>query len=390
MPLSGIRVLDFSRHLPGPYATDLLVRLGAEVIKVEPPDGDPTRWLPPFNGDYGALFVLINGGKKSVVVDLKSEEGIAFVKRLATTCDVVVESYRPGVMKQFGVDANALMEINPGLVYCSVSGFGQANPRSSHDLNFVALAGLLDLQRDRDGRPVLPATQSGDMAGALYAALSIVAALYEKRTSGKGRVLDVAMSDATRAMMPTAEALYRGTQQRPEHFMLTGALPAYNVYRTRDGKYLSVAPLEPRFWEAFCNAIGHPDLIEKQYEESEKSALFETIAEAIGSKTRDEWEEVFAGIDACVEPVLTIDEAHQRLGDPNESHPLQRNFPRRTGSAEKLGASFEDVATQAGLTPGEVRSLRRSGHFEQQDKLQRLVRNAVMKFRYRSLLGRSD
>jgi alpha-methylacyl-CoA racemase len=383
-PLEGIKVLDFTRHLPGPYATDLLVQLGAEVLKIEPPDGDPTRWLPPIVDDYGALFHLVNGGKESIVVDLKTAEGRRFVHRLAEVCDVAVESYHPDAATRFGIDAESLTRINPRLVHCSISGFGAESPRNGHDLNFVALAGLLDLQRDRDGHPVLPSTQLGDMSGALFAALSIVAALFERHTTLSGRRIDISMADATRAIMPTAEALYRGTQETPRSFFLTGALPSYRVYETADGRHLAVATLEPKFWAQFCKAIGHPDLIDRQYDRNASDEIGERIAATIRSKTRAEWEAIFETIDACVTPVLSIDEAHARFGDPMERHPIRKNFGSPTvARASKLGASFDRASNVAGMTREEARSFRKTGAFDPKRKLRQLITTSVLKFRQR-------
>jgi len=386
LPLEGIRVLDFTRHLPGPYATDILRRLGAQVLKVEPPDGDPVRWLPPIVGDAGSLFHLVNSGKESVVVDLKSEVGRTFAQRLAAVSDIVTESYRPEVTVELGIDAATLMTLNPRLVYCSVSGYGDSDPRSGHDLNFVALAGLLDLQRDREGRPVLPSTQLGDMAGALFAALSILAALFERGNTGHGRRIDISMSDATRAVMPTAEALYRGTHSSPASFFLTGALPEYNVYRTADDKYLAVAPLEPKFWAAFCQAIGAPQLAAKHYDLDARAQVLDTVNRTIASKTRSEWESIFAGFDACVTPVLTIEESHQRFGDPVARNPLQSNFPTTRGETPKLGEHFGRAADALGLDQAERDRLRRSGHFEAKRKLQKLVATSLIKLRQKSFL----
>lgn len=384
LPLEGTRVLDFTRHLPGPYATDLLRRLGADVIKIEPPDGDPTRFLPPFHGDWGALFVLVNAGKKSVVVDLKTDEGRAFVYRVAETCDVVVESYAPGVAAEFGIDAATLRAKNPRIVYCSISGYGAENPRSGHDANFVALAGLLDLQRDSNGRPVLPATQIGDMGGALFASNAILAALVEREKTGEGRTIDISMSDATRAMMPTAEALYRGTQHTPQSFFLTGAIPCYTIYRTADRKYLMVAALEPRFWEAFCRAIGHPDLVSLQYDEKARSKVFATIEAAIAAHPREHWEKVFARVDCCVEPVLTIEEAHERFGDPMARHPFATNYQAPAAAVDSIGHSLTEVARAAGLDDDAIRKASESPAFRPRHSLQKTIATAVNRFRNRS------
>jgi crotonobetainyl-CoA:carnitine CoA-transferase CaiB-like acyl-CoA transferase len=380
-PLEGITVLDFTRHLPGPYCTDIFRRLGARVLKIEPPDGDPTRWLPPFDGDVAALFRLLNGGKESVVVDLKAAEGRAFVHRLAAACDVAVESYKPGIAAKFGIDAETLMGVNPRLVHCSISGFGAGSGRSSHDLNFVALAGLLDLQRDAAGRPVLPATQIGDMAGALFAAVSILAALNERHRTGRGRAIDLSMAAATRAIMPTAEALYRGTSHTPETFWLTGAIPSYGVYRTRDGRYLAVAALEPQFWDAFCRAAGCPDLIAKQYDEGARPEIAARLTAIIGARDRDEWERVFAEVDACVEPVLSIEEAHARFGDPIEGGPLGTNFPAPKLEVDDLGASLEAAAALAGLDAAETKAVKTSRAFAPRGRLASFMKRAVMRYR---------
>ncbi|HXI14480.1 MAG TPA: CoA transferase [Thermoanaerobaculia bacterium] len=383
MPLSGIRVLDFTRHLPGPYCTDLLRRLGAEVIKIEPPVGDPTRYLSPFVGEHGALFAMVNGGKRSVVVDLKSVEGREFIYKLVEVCDVVVESYRPGMAATFGIDYKTLSAINPRLVSCSISGYGAAVERSAHDLNFVALAGLLDLQRDEKGRPILPATQIGDMGGGLFGALSILAALLERQKTGTGREIDISMADATRAMMPTAEALYRGTHERPESFMLTGALPNYDVYETADGKYLAVAPLEAQFWDSFCKAIGHPELIPLHVDEGARGEVKTTVARALRQKSRADWETVFDQLDICVEPVLSIAEAHERYGDPMQKHPIGVNFPRDVGPAESLGASLGSVATIAGLDAGQKRAVEKSAAFVPRHRLKRFLFKAQRLLRNR-------
>ncbi len=380
-PLEGTTVLDFTRHLPGPYCTDILRRLGARVLKIEPPDGDPTRWLPPFDGDVAALFRIVNAGKESVVVDLKTADGRAFVHRLAGACDIAAESYRPGIAARFGIDAATLMGINPRLIHCSVSGFGAGSERSSHDLNFVALAGLLDLQRDRNGRPVLPATQIGDMAGALFATISILAALHERERTGRGAAIDLSMAAATRAIMPTAEALYRGTSHTPETFWLTGAIPSYDVYRTRDGKYLAVAALEPQFWDAFCRAVGCPELIAKQYDEGARQEIAARLTGIIATRDREEWERVFAGVDACVEPVLSIEEAHARFGDPIESGPLGTNFPRQTREVAALGASLDAAADLAGLDDAERKALRKSRAFAPRANLATFMKRAVIKYR---------
>jgi len=381
LPLEGIRVLDFTRHLPGPYATDLLVQLGARVLKIEPPDGDPTRWIPPIADDYGALFHLLNGGKESVVVDLKSTDGRRFVHRLAEICDVAIESYQPEVAAAFGIDQQTLRRINTRLVHCSINGFGNDSPKSAHDLNFVALAGLLDLQSDRTGRPVLPGTQIGDMSSALFAALSIVAALFERQTTLSGRSIEIAMADATRSFMPTAEALYRGEHSSRGPFDLTGALPCYNVYRTSDERYIAVGALEPKFWARFCEAIERPELIDGQFDQRTSEEVRAKVADTICRKTRAEWEAVFSMVDACVTPVLSLEEAHERYGDATVRHPMRRNFGAAMEAAPKLGVDFDKAANLAGLSPEEAAAMKRTGAFEARQQLRKLVATSVLKLR---------
>jgi alpha-methylacyl-CoA racemase len=362
-PLDGVRVVDFTHHLPGPYATDLLVRLGAEVVKIEPPRGDPARSLPPIDGDFGRLYTLLNRGKRSVVVDLSDPDGIRFVHRLATSSDVVVHSWRPGTAEKLSVDATTLRKINPRLVCCSISAFGSHSPRSAHDANCAALAGLCDLQRDGDGRVVLPAVQLADMGGAFYAALLIVSALLERETTGEGRVLDVSMLDAARSLMPTAEALHRSSPDPETTFFLSGSLPFYDVYSTADARELMVAPIEPHFWERFCTAIGRPHLIPLHDDRASRERVRGEIREAIGSRSLAEWEAVFRDVDTCVEPVLTLDEAHERFGPVDTNDPLSRNFGTLPREVDPPATGLASVAAEIGYDEEQVKSLQQHPAF---------------------------
>ncbi|MBW3670361.1 MAG: CoA transferase [Acidobacteria bacterium] len=378
--LDGIRVLDFTRHLPGPYATDLLVRLGAEVTKIEPPQGDPARWLPPFDGDFGTLYTLLNRGKRSVVVDLSEDDGVSFVHRLANVCDVAIDSWRPGMAEKFSVDPASLQSINPRLICCSISGYGRNNPRSGHDANFVALSGLLDLQRDTEGRVVLPAAQLGDMGGALYASLLIVASLVEREKSGRGRILDVSMLAAARSLMPAAEALHHSSPEPDRTFFLTGSFPGYDVYRTKDSRELMVAPLETHFWERFCRAIGREELIPIQYDETRHEEVRSSVAETIARRTLAEWEEVFGAVDACVEPVLTLQEAEDRFGTYDETHPLTTNLGGLEAALEAPGKSLDAIGEEMGLDERERKSVRTSRTFHPRKDLKQRLERAVLRF----------
>lgn len=375
-PLSGIRVADFTRHLPGPFATDMLRRLGAEVFKIEPPEGDPIRWIPPRGHGEGALFELLNQGKQSVVVDLKTVPGREFAQRLCRACDVVVESYRPGVAREFGIDADSLRAHSPRLIHCAISGYGSQSARSGHDLNFTALSGLLDFQRDHQGHPTLPSSQLGDIGGALFAALLIVSAIHERDRTGVGRTLDVSLADAARAVIPTAEAAAAGGRQSPLGLVITGGLPNYEIYETADGGYLSVAPLEPRFWARFCDAIGHPELSGEEFHPSEWPRVRKVVAETIRSKSRGEWEAVFARVDACVEPLLTIDEARDRFGPTEHRHPLRVNIGEDQASVQPLGEAYLLAAAIAGYSEEDAERLRGTGAFRPASSLGRILTQA--------------
>ena len=202
----------------------------------------------------------------------------------------------------------------------------------------------------------MPSMQLGDMGGALFGALTILAALFERASSGRGRKIDISMSDVTCVMMPTAESLDRGMPDWPGTFMLAGAIPSYNLYRTADARYLAVATLEPQFWRGFCEAIGHAELTAFPTDGSAR----ERVAAAIGTRSREEWETVFAKLDLCVEPVLSITESHERYGDPMLRHPLETNFPAPAAGVDELGASFEEVADMVGIDEDRRKLLRQS------------------------------
>jgi crotonobetainyl-CoA:carnitine CoA-transferase CaiB-like acyl-CoA transferase len=297
--LAGIRVLDLTRLLPGGFCTLLLADFGADVIKVEDMGaGDYARADPP-------SFAALNRGKRSIQVDLKSDAGRAAFLRLARDADVVVESFRPGVMDRLGVGWEVLREVNPTLVYCAITGYGQDGPlrdRAGHDLNYLARTGVLALSE----HPVQSSVQIADVAGgALMAAFGILAAL----RTGKGQFVDISMADGALSLlaMPAAQLLAGGPVPRRGELVLGGRLLCYRPYRCADG-WVSVGALEPTFWAAFCRGVGRPDLIEHQFDApgSEAHAAVEAIC---ASRTRAEWDAFNAEHDCCVEPVLELDEA---------------------------------------------------------------------------------
>lgn len=313
--LTGIRVLDMSRLLPGPYCTMLLADFGAEVIKIEEPGkGDYSRSFPPFLKDFGYWHLQLNRNKQSVVLDLKSEEGKNIFLELVKTADVVVESYRPGVLKKLGVDYEAAAKINPKIIYCSLSGYGSKGPlahKADHDLGYLSLAGVTAMSGEADGAPAIPGVLMADMNAALSAGMSIIIALRHAVLTGQGQEIDISLFNVAMNLMPGAASLFFGSgfvAERGNNW-LTGAYANYNIYATADGRYVSVGCLEKKFWRNLCLGLGKEELIDMVDDESNHPYLKEQLAAAFKQKTMREWEEFFADKDACVTPVLNFKEA---------------------------------------------------------------------------------
>lgn len=313
--LTGIRVLDLSRLLPGPYCTMLLADFGAEVIKIEEPGkGDYSRSFPPFLKDFGYWHLQLNRNKQSVVLDLKSEEGKNIFLELVKTADVVVESYRPGVLKKLGVDYEAAAKVNPKIIYCSLSGYGSKGPlahKADHDLGYLSLAGVTAMSGEADGVPAIPGVLMADMNAALSAGMSIMIALRHAALTGQGQEIDISLFNVAMNLMPGAASLFFGSgfvAERGNNW-LTGAYANYNIYATADGRYVSVGCLEKKFWRNLCLGLGKEELIDMIDDESNHPYLKEQLAAAFKQKTMREWEEFFADKDACVTPVLNFKEA---------------------------------------------------------------------------------
>src|SRR5947208_6838059 len=300
MLLDGVRVLDLSRLLPGGYCTQLLQAQGAQVTKIEPPAGDPIRALPGGN----AYFEALHGGKPLLMLDLRSETGRDDLRRRVVDADVLVEGFRPGVMERMELGYTALAAINPGLVYCAITGYGSRGPmagRAGHDLNYLAGSGALSLMPLHDGVPTIPGLQVADMAGGLHAAFLIAGALVARARSGRGSRVEVSMTELMRSwtLLPRA-ARRAGLPGLP----LTGQIPCYHVYAVADG-FLTVAALEPDFWAAFCQAIDREDLKDRQFD----PAAIEVVQAALRPATRAEWAARFGDEDVCVEPVLQLEQS---------------------------------------------------------------------------------
>lgn len=317
-PLAGMRVLDFSTLLPGPLATLLLAEAGAEVIKIERPGaGDEMRGYVPKFGKDSVNFALLNRGKRSVAIDLKAEDAVSALAPLIKGADVILEQFRPGVMERLGLGYETVAQVNPGIVFCSITGYGQAGARAmiaAHDLNYIAETGLLALSAGADGAPVIPPALIADIAGGTYPAIiNILLALRTRDRTGRGCHLDVAMADNLFAFMYWAmgDGLAAQRWPRPGRELVTGGSPRYQIYRTLDDRFVAAAPLEERFWQAFCETIGLP--ASARNDSVDPASVKRAVAERIRSRRSDEWATLFSGKDLCCNVVRTVEEA---VADP--------------------------------------------------------------------------
>lgn len=337
-PLAGVCVLDFSTLLPGPLATLLLAEAGAEIIKIERPgSGDEMRSYEPRFGQSSVNFALLNRGKRSVAIDLKAPDAVARLRPLVERADVVVEQFRPGVMDRLGLGYDAMAAINSRIVYCAITGYGQSGPKAqvaAHDLNYVAEAGLLGLAAGADGAPVVPPALIADIAGGSYPAMiNILLALRERDATGRGRKLDVAMADNLFSFMYWAlgNGLAAGAWPRPGGELVSGGSPRYQIYRTKDGRFLAAAPLEQKFWDNFCDVVG---LAQPWRDDARDPAgTRAAVAHCVAERTSAQWRAAFSGRDVCCSIVATVEEA---LADAH--------FQARRLFARELGADGSAIA----------------------------------------------
>ncbi len=392
MPLEGTRVLDLSRLAPGPFCTMLLGDLGADVIVVEaPPEHlhgalSTDQAIDPNSLERARAYNALGRNKRSLVLNLRDETARDVFYRLAKTADVVLEGFRPGVVKRLGVDYETLRGVNPRLVYCSLSGYGQDGPYSmsvGHDINYIAMGGMLDMIGWQGEPPAIPLNVIADYAaGGLHAAYAILAALLARDKTGRGQYLDIAMSDGVMYLLAVALSQYfaSGEVTRRGEGMLNGGVPYYNVYETKDGGWLSVGCLEPHFFANLCHALGCDDLTPFQHDPSRRAEVFKRFRERFVTKTRDEWTALFKGIDACVAPVQTLGEAaadaHNRYRGMvvEVEHPVLGKVPQ-VGVATKLsdtpgrvrtpaprpGQHSDEVLAGLGLSMAEIAALKETG-----------------------------
>lgn len=363
-PLASLKVLDFSTLLPGPFASMMLADLGAEVVRVEAPHRpDLVRLTPPFEAGTSAWHAVLNRSKRSIGLDLKRPGAVDVVKRLVQTYDIVLEQFRPGVMDRLGIGYEALRATNPRLIYCAVTGYGQTGPyreRAGHDINYLALAGVASHTGRKASGPLPLGVQVADVGGGSFGAVvGILAAVIERGQTGEGQLVDISMLDASIAWnaLAVSQYLVGGQNPAPEEGWLNGG-SFYDFYRTRDGRYLSVGSLEPKFWQGFCQAIERPDLVDQGYDRDleAQQALKAEIQKTIATRSLEEWVAIFTKVDVCVEPVLT---AAEMLEHPQvRARGMVVEVPRPDGSVQRQVASpyrfsrSQAVYRHVGAEPG--------------------------------------
>ncbi|XVJ46879.1 CaiB/BaiF CoA transferase family protein [Pseudomonas sp. UBT] len=386
-PLASLKVLDFSTLLPGPFASLMLADMGAEVLRIESPTRmDLLRVLPPHDHGTSASHAYLNRNKRSLALDLKQVEALEIVRELVKDYDIVLEQFRPGVMERLGLGYEALKAINPKLIYVSITGYGQTGPykdRAGHDINYLALAGVASYTGRQDSGPLPLGVQLADVGGgSLHAVVGLLAAVIARQQSGVGQYLDVSMTDCSFSLNAMAGAGYLACGVEPgwETHVLNGG-SFYDYYRSRDGRWMSVGSLEPAFMQALCAALGRPELAAQGLspQPEQQKALKRALQVEFEKRSFDELCELFAGVDACVEPVLTLSEAleHPQL----KARQLVSQVPRGDGSTQAqiacplkfseglpqprhigaaVGAHSDEVLAELGFSAQRIDALRRA------------------------------
>ena len=341
--LEGIKVLDLSRQFPGPYCTMILADFGAEVLRIED---------RRFVNDLSAWPVMRN--KRHMTLNAKTPQGKKIFFKLLERADVVVEGFRPGAGARMGIAYEDLKKIKPDIIYCSLSGYGQTGPYSNmvgHDVNYISTAGVLGLCADRDGAPVIPPVQIADIGGGLNAAIGILIALYHRERTGKGQQIDVSLTDAAVGFMTIPLMQYAESGVAPEcgKMPLVGCFPFYRAYKTKDGKYITIGAVEPRFWKTFCETVGCENLAGDQFCMGERGKIVdEKLKEVFLKNTRDEWFDILKDNDVCVGRVLALDEVIENPQIKHRRMIVEIEFP--AGKKKPI----QGIVAKLGETPGEI------------------------------------
>ncbi len=364
----------------------ILADLGAEVLKIEQPGvGDYMRTTPPLIGSQSAMFLTLNRNKKSLTLNLKSEKGRAILYKLLNKYDIVVESFRPGVMKKLAVDYETLKKINPRVIYCPITGFGQDGPYRDlvgHDINYLALAGVLSLTGEEDGPPIVPGIPIADIAGSMFATIGILAALSSREKTGRGQLVDISMFDGMVSWLTIQAARYIGEGKPPER----GTFPAggelfYDVYETKDDRYIAVGAVEEKFWQNLCQAIGTTELMQyRPFKDRKTKEAHERLSRVFKTKTRDEWFSLLGNKEVCVTPVKTLDEVFSDphvqyrklvfdLNCPGSGLVKQLALPIKFSETQPvlksppptLGEHTELILDELGYTHTQIEQLRKEG-----------------------------
>ncbi len=354
LPLTGVRVLDLTRLLPGPFCSQFLADFGADVIKIEDTEtGDYVRWIPPMLGEYSAVFYGVNRNKRSVKLNLKKDPGKEVFRKLVAQSDVLLEGFRPGVMEKLGLGYDDLSKINSRLIYCAITGYGHSGPYrdiAGHDINYLNLAGISTLIGHKNERPSIPGTQIADIGGgSLWSIAAVLLALRAREITGKGQFCDVAMLDGVISWQAMPLAAFSATGQLPARGteLINGGYAFYNIYPTADGKYVSIGALEVKFWTEFCTQIGREDLIPMQFDISRQEQIIDELTEMFRQKNQMEWVQFFQSSDICFTPVQEIDEL--------QSHPqIQARDMLITVEVDKQEVLLPGIPVKLSDTPGVV------------------------------------
>ena len=383
--LKGLKVLDLTRLLPGPFCSMVLADYGADVLKVEAPgEGDYLRSWEPLVDGVSAFFIAVNRNKRSLTLNLKETQGKELFKKLVLEYDVVLESFRPGVMERLGCGYKELATLKPNLIYCSISGYGQHGSqafKAGHDLNYMAETGVLNTTASRE-IPSLSGIQVADVAGgALYAVGAVLAAYIKVLKGGKGSFLDISMTDGLVSMLPLLSAYHfaAGLEPEPDTTIFNGQLACYNIYRTQDGREISIGALEKKFWDNFCRVVGRDDLLEGNHQEPERQDyLKREVAKIFAAEDAAVWERLLKDRDTCCEVLKTMSEVRAAphfkerkmffemplsdgttLFQTNTAVMVDEDKPKVHKPAPGLGQHTEEVLLGLGLNPSEIEDLRR-------------------------------